>query len=104
MGLALKIRKGYRRSWKATPDEPLDGPIKIESVEGNSTQTVNDDGLSGFINGDGDIGLGSFEFVADGHIGEGEAVIRTRVDYEIVHPDATDLGLNFGDEEKIPVS
>lgn len=98
----MTIRKGYRRPWTATPDEPLDGAIRAEAIEGDSTVTINPDGLSGWLNGDGGISHNEVDFVADGHVGPGEVEIRFRVAWDVVHPDATNLGFLVGDEELIP--
>jgi hypothetical protein len=103
MLLTPPIQPGFRRPWTAKPDEPLDGPITAQVLAGDSTVTVNPDGLSGFFNGDGAIGLKSVDLVADGHLGTGVVEIRTNFQFEVAHPDATTMGITVGTtDETIP--
>jgi len=101
------LRQGFRRHWAAHPDEDLDGPIRSEVIDGDSSKPVIDPGdpkgLSGWFMGDGGIGTKQVDLVADGHVGDGEVEIRVRFVYDVVHPDATDLGVSVDDTSDAPI-
>lgn len=112
MKLAKPIKPGYRRPFTITPDEALDVNangtfVQVNVLAGDSTVTIDpastSTSIKGWINGDGTTGAKSVEFIADGHVGEGEQQVALTVDFEVSHPDATSLE-NFveGTDELIP--
>lgn len=111
MVLEKPIKPGFRRPFTLVPDEPLDAAadgsfVNVEILSGDSTVTISDEStatsIKGWINGDGSLGAKAVRFVADGHVGAGEQVITLDVEFTVAHPDATTLGLSFGDDEPIP--
>lgn len=105
--LETPIKPGFRRPFTITTDEDVEG-VKFDTIEGDSTGTIDTQNtkgstIKGWINGDGVLGNKEVELSADGHIGEGEARIAMRFQYNVAHPDATAFGQPvFGPDELIP--
>lgn len=111
MKLTKPIKPGFRRPFTITPDEPVDVNangtfIQVNVLAGDSTVTIDPastaSSIKGWINGDGTTGAKSVEFIADGHVGDGEQQVALTVDFEVSHPDATTLGFEEGNDEAIP--
>lgn len=113
--LSKPIKPGQRRRVNITPDEKVDKRADgtfaaIEAVEGDSTVIVRpestEDKIRLFVNGDGTLGTGKVaRVVADGHVGEGEATISLELEWDVVHPDATQFNPAIeeeGADEDIP--
>ena len=111
MKLEKVLKPGFRRPFTLTPDEPVDANdagafIAVEILGGNSTVTINPEttasSIKGWLNGDGALGEKAVRFIADGHVGEGQAQITLDVEYTVAAPDATTLGFVEGQDEPIP--
>lgn len=111
MKLTKPIKPGFRRPFTITPDEPVDinsdqKYIKVNILAGDSTVTIDpastSTSIKGWINGDGSTGDKSVEFIADGHVGEGDIQVALTVDFTVATPDATTLGFVEGVDEPIP--
>lgn len=111
MKLSKPIKPGFRRPFTITPDEPVDinaagTYIQVNVLSGDSTVTIDPastaTSIKGWINGDGAVGDKSVEFIADGHVGEGDQQIALTVDFQVSTPDATVLGFVEGVDEPIP--
>jgi hypothetical protein len=111
MKLSKPIKPGFRRPFTITPDEPVDVNangtyVQVNVLAGDSTVTIDPSSIStsikGWLNGDGSTGDKSVEFIADGHVGEGDVQVALTVDFSVDHPDATVLGFSEGTDEPIP--
>lgn len=113
--LSKPIKPGFRRKVNITPDEKVDvradGSFAgIEAVEGDSTVVVRPESTAEkiqlYVNGNGTLGTGKVaRVVADGHVGEGEAVISLELEWDVVSPDATQFNPAIeeeGEDEPIP--
>lgn len=113
MKLTKPIKPGFRRPFTITPDEPVDinaegTYVHVNILAGDSTVKIDAasttaTSIKGWINGDGAVGAKSVEFIADGHVGEGDVQVALTVDFEVASPDATTLGFVEGTDEAIPV-
>lgn len=111
MKLTKPIKPGFRRPFTITPDEPVDinsagTYVQVNVLAGDSTVTIDpastSTSIKGWINGDGAVGDKSVEFIADGHVGDGDQQIALTVDFQVSTPDATTLGFVEGTDEPIP--
>ncbi len=111
--LKKPIKPGFRRRVNLTPDEDLDARADgsfaaIEPVEGDSTIVVRPEStakvINLFVNGDGAIGTGKVaRVVADGHVGDGEAVVSLELEWDVAHPDATAFNPPVEEEGDEPI-
>lgn len=99
----IQITRGFKRPFTLAPTDAagnpaqLDGPIRFEEFDG-VTASLNEDGLSGFINAAAEVGSGSVDLIADADLGEGVEELRVSINVETIHPRAKNLGLNIGEE------
>jgi len=108
--LERPIKPGFRRKFKIKSDEPLDKGenghfLQFETVKGSArTPTIDQESETEsviWLYGDGAIGQNQVLVTADGHVGDGKAVIQLLVIWDVLHPDATELTgevLAFPDE------
>ena len=98
--LERPIKPGFRRKFKIKSDEPLDKGenghyLQFEMVKGTARPpTIDQEAESEstiWLYGDGAIGENRVLVTADGHVGDGKAVIQLLVIWDVLHPDATEL-------------
>ncbi len=106
VNLSKPIAPGFRRPITLTADEPVENP-SVEVVDGDSTAVIRPESkgpnVLAYLNGDGALGHKVVRISADGHIGDGEAIITQDIGYDVATPDATAFGpVVEGTDEPIP--
>lgn len=104
------IKPGWRRPFTLTADEPVDlladgvNYFTATAVSGDSTisfVTQSSTKATGFVNGDGSLGIKLVQIRADGHVGDGDVPITVDVAFTVESPDATSLGFVLGSPDEV---
>lgn len=97
---------GYQDIYEGKADEAVENP-RIEDIAGDAEQSIQladpaPKTLRMVVMGNGNVGPNAFASVVDGHIGEGDAVIRTEFEYNVISADATEVVYKKVSREPIP--
>lgn len=104
------VPKGFRDIYEGKADEAIENP-QIVAVRGDSTQSVkllDPKTVELTVNGDGAVGPddlptnNAFQVTVDGHIGDGEVVIVSDFEYNVISKDATEVSFTKVRREPIP--
>lgn len=104
------IPSGFRDVYEGKADEAIENPA-IVAVRGDSTQSVkllDSKTVELTVNADGAVGpddeptSNAFQVTVDGHIGNGDVVIVSDFEYNVVSKDATEVSFTKVRREPIP--